>query len=106
MPLSYKVMVDDNFHYMDVDERREHGSYWTLDEAISACAALVDRSLAESYRPGMTVAELLAQYAAFGDDPFIVAPPGTAKGVPFSARDYACRRAAAICAEGGAEPLR
>jgi hypothetical protein len=105
MSLPYRVLVDDNFHYMDEDERRQHGSYATLEEAISACAMLVDQSLEEGYRLGMTAAALLAHYASFGEDPFIVGPPGAQQGVLFSARVYAQRRAEAICAaHGGAKP--
>jgi hypothetical protein len=96
-------MVDDNFHYMDEDERREYGSYPTLKEAIATCERLVDASLAASHRPGMTAKELFDHYAAFGDDPFIVAPPDTEKGVIFSAHDYARKRAEAICGIGGAK---
>ena len=33
----YKVMVDDNFHHMDEDERYQHGVFLTAEEAISAC---------------------------------------------------------------------
>jgi hypothetical protein len=93
----YKVMVDDNFHYMDESERYEFGSYATLEEAVAVCRRLVDESLAESHRPGMTTDELCAHYASFGDDPFIIAPPEAEKGVLFSARNYAHERAQAIC---------
>jgi hypothetical protein len=101
MSLPYRVLVDDNFHYMDEDERREHGRYATPEEAIGACAMLVDQSLEASYKPGMTAAELLAHYASFGDDPFIVGPPSAGQSVPFSARDYAQRRVDAVCAAHG-----
>lgn len=98
----YKVMVDDNFHYMDEDARSEHGTFATLEEAVAACRALVDRSLRTSWKPGMSADALYEQYVAFGDDPFIVAPPGTASGVVlFSAWDYARERAKEICAERG-----
>jgi hypothetical protein len=41
----YRVMVDDNFHYMDEDERFEHGSFPTAEEAIAACKRIVDEIL-------------------------------------------------------------
>ena len=104
MTLPYKVLVDDNFHYMDESERHEHGNFATLEEAMRACASIVEQSLEESYQPGMTAGELLERYVSFGDDPFIVAPPGAVEGVPFSARDYAHRRAEEICAERSGEP--
>lgn len=31
----YRVMVDDNFHYMDEDERYELGIFSTADEVIA-----------------------------------------------------------------------
>src|SRR5580700_9104705 len=68
--LPFKVMVDDNFHYMDEDERYEHGTFATVEEAIAACRKLVDQSLADCYKPGMTAAELYDQYTSFGDEPF------------------------------------
>jgi hypothetical protein len=70
----YKVMVDDNFHYMEEDERREHGTFPTLDEAVTACRKLVDEALLDEYKPDITAAELYDRYVSFGDDPFIVAP--------------------------------
>jgi hypothetical protein len=96
----YTVMVDDNFHYMEEDERWELGTFSTVEEATAACRALVDRSLRESHKPGMTAAQLYDHYTSFGDEPFIVAPPGVPKGV-FSARDYARSRVEELCA---AEP--
>jgi hypothetical protein len=90
----YTVMVDDNFHYMDKDERREHGTFSTVEEALQACRTLVDEWLAHNHQPGMTADKLIELYAFFGDDPFIVrGPPGI---VLFSGRDYARDRVAAI----------
>jgi hypothetical protein len=96
----YKVMVDDNFHYMEEDERREHGTFPTLDAAVAACRRLVDEALLDEYKPSITAAELYDRYLSFGDDPFIVPPAGTAKDVLFSARHYAQRRAKALSAGG------
>jgi hypothetical protein len=47
-------MVDDNFHYQDLDERWEQGTYQTIEEALTACRALVDLSLKDEYSPGMS----------------------------------------------------
>jgi hypothetical protein len=96
---SYTVMVDDNFHYMDEDERWQHGIFATAEEAVAACRQLVERSLLEQFKPGMTAAQLYEQYAFFGEDPFVLALEG-AERVDFSARDYARERAEALCAEG------
>lgn len=75
----YKVMVDDNFHYMEEDERSEYGTFSTAEEAIAACRKVVDESLKGSHKAGMTAAQLYDQYTSFGDEPFIIAPPGGEK---------------------------
>lgn len=92
----YTVMVDDNFHYMDEGERYEHGTFETADEALAACRGLVERSLEEQYKPGMTSAQLFEAYIFFGEDPFII----TVGGAAFSARDHARERVEAMCASG------
>jgi hypothetical protein len=92
----YTVMVDDNFHYMDEDERWQYGTFASADEAIAVCRQLVEQSLAEFYKPGMTAGQLCEQYTSFGDDPFVIASEGCEK-VRFSAWDYAGERAEAMC---------
>lgn len=94
--LTYRVLVDDNAHYMDESERYELGEFETLEAAVAACQKLVDEFLTTSYRPGMTPAELLAQYKHFGEDPFVVADGGTD---PFSAHSYAAARVREICGD-------
>lgn len=93
----YKVMVDDNFHYMDEDERWELGTFQTAEEAIAACRTRVDRSLLESYEEGATADELFKGYKSFGDDPFILAL-GDSPKVSFSAWTYAQQRAVELTA--------
>jgi hypothetical protein len=90
-------MVDDNFHYMDKEERWEYGTFATVEEALRACRQLVDDWLLHNHRPGMTADELYRQYTGFGDDPFIVAPHAPDAGVLFSAWDYARQRVQALC---------
>jgi hypothetical protein len=94
----YRVMVDDFFHYQDAEERRTEGTYETLAEALAACYRIVDRSLEEEYRPGITAAALYERYMSFGDDPFIDALDGPSEGVLFSAASYAKERCCVICA--------
>ena len=94
----YKVMVDDNFHYMEEDERRERGIYGSVEEALAACRNVVDAWLAANYKSGMSSAELIEQYKSFGDDPFIVVLPGASVEAKFSAWSYAAARAQAMCA--------
>jgi hypothetical protein len=88
----YKVMVDDNFHYMEENGRSERGTFATAAEALDACRRLVDQSLLAEYKDGDTAGELYERYASFGDDPFVVAP-GDAPKVEFSAHSYARDRA-------------
>jgi hypothetical protein len=68
----YKVVVDDNFHYQDLNECREQGVYETVEEALAVCRGLVDKSLKEEYRSGISAESLYDRYTSFGDDPFIV----------------------------------
>ena len=96
---SYVVMVDDNFHYMDEDERTRDSEHPTAEAAITRCKAIVDAWLdqATSNAPEpMTASELLETYQGFGEDPFVVAPAGTQR-VAFSAWEYAAARAKEIC---------
>ncbi len=95
----YKVMVDDNFHYMDPDERREHGVYKTAKKAIAVCRGIVDRSLEQGYRPDISAKALYDGYVSFGEDPFIVVLDGTDDNAKFSAWSYAKERCRVICGE-------
>ena len=48
MANSYQVFVDDNYHYMDEDERYKHGDFATFEEALTACKTIVDEYLQEN----------------------------------------------------------
>jgi hypothetical protein len=63
----YKVLIDDNFHFMDESERIQHGVFATADEAIAACKLIVDECLKPMLQPGMTATALYVQYKGFGD---------------------------------------
>ncbi|SPJ15818.1 hypothetical protein SBDP2_560001 [Syntrophobacter sp. SbD2] len=93
--MKYKVLVDDNFHYMDEDERYALGEFDTAEDAIAACKKIVDECLRRSHKPGITSKELFEGYVGFGEDPFIV-PPAEPY---FSAWDYARERCMEICRE-------
>jgi hypothetical protein len=92
----YKVMVDDNFHYMDSRCRHEHGIFETAKEAITACREIVDRSLEEGSQPGISAEALYQVYVSFGDDPFIEVLDGSDTNAKFSAWSYAKERSRAI----------
>jgi len=81
----YKVFVDDNYHYMDEGERYPVGSFKSLAEACEKCEELTIKSLKHLYEQGMTPDKLRAQWALFGEDPFI---RGADESVPFSARKF------------------
>jgi len=85
MSKKYQVIIDDNYHYMDESERSEAGSYDSLDEAIARCKEIAIKSLEDFCEIGMTPEKLSAQWAMFGEDPFIVGGSGS---VPFSARKF------------------
>jgi hypothetical protein len=95
--VQYKVMVDDNFHYDEPDERRTDGVFATLDEALAVCRRLVDQSLDSLKTPGMTAEKLYDSYMSFGDDPFVVVVGGTDEHAKFSAWSYAKERCSVLC---------
>ncbi len=88
---SYEVLVDDNFHYMDEDERYSAEVFQTYAEALGLAKRIVDESLLDLHDPGKSVGDLIASYVSFGEDPWIrPTQEGTER---FSARDYARQRA-------------
>lgn len=98
--MPYKVIVADNYHYMDESENYELGSFETLEAAIAASKKVVDECLESACRQGVSADELLKGYLMFGEDPYIVGPDIV--GVPFSARDYARQRCGELESRGKA----
>ena len=97
MTEQYEVYVDDNFHYMDEDERFFLGAFDSHEKAVEACKGVVEESLRGQYTPGMAADKLYFMYASFGDDPFI---SGTKpEGESFSSRAYAAELSKEICEE-------
>jgi hypothetical protein len=92
--MEYKVRVWDNFHYGDDDESYEAGIYDTYEQAVEAAKLIVQRSLRDEYKGGMTPDQLYGQYTDFGDDPSVYPePPST----HFSAWGYAKSMCKEIC---------
>jgi len=89
----YKVMVDDNFHYMDESERYTLGEFDSCESAVAACKKIVDDFLLSSAPEGAAPKKLWEQYLAFGEDPFILT---TDPDCSFSAWDYAEQRCGEI----------
>ena len=52
---SYRVLMNDNAHYMDESERADHGVVFAdADEAVAACKEIVDDELNTMWMPGTT----------------------------------------------------
>ena len=88
----YKVLIDDNFHYMDEDHRYEHGVFGTAGEAVAACKRIVDEELTYMLKPGMTADALYQLWVMFGEDPYVMPVDPTDARVAFSAWEYAKER--------------
>jgi hypothetical protein len=89
---NYRVLINDNAHYMDESERADHGIFANADEAIAACKEIVDDDLNAMWKPRMTAKELYKLYVAFGPDPFVVPLNPKDPDVEFSAWTYAKER--------------
>jgi hypothetical protein len=85
----YRVLVNDNAHYMDESEQDDHGVFANADEAIAACKEIVDDDLNAMLKPGTTAKELYKLYVAFGPDPFVLPLNPKDPDVEFSAWTYA-----------------
>jgi len=86
---NYRVLINDNAHYMDESERADHSVFANADEAVAACKEIVDDDLNAMWKPGMTAKELYKLYIAFGPDPFVVPLNPSDPDVNFSAWTYA-----------------
>ena len=91
----YTVLVDDNFHFMDENERWLAGTFDNLPSAVDKCIAIVKASLLEDNYPAMSAEDLYATYTSGGDDPFIRGPIN----LLFSAWDYAKALAAELAGQ-------
>lgn len=85
-PAAYELYSDDNFHFMDEDERVKLGEFGTYAAAVQKAKEIVDRYLQNRLHEGNSAEEAASSWRSFGDDPFLPAGP---KGVPiFSASSY------------------
>lgn len=102
--VSYRVLIDSNFHYQDESERATHGVFETAEEAVTACKAILDGWLTDAFKPGTTSEDLWQSYVAFGDDPWVQAvDPKDAPAGNFSAWDYV-REQCEVLARGAVDP--
>ena len=84
---NYKVLINDNAHYMDESERADHGIFCDADGAIAACKEIVDDELNTMWKPGTTAKELYKLYVAFGPDPFVMSLNPNDPGAEFLGLD-------------------
>ena len=87
----YKVIVADNYHYMDEGESFASGKFATIEDAIIKCKLIVDDYLLSAFQPGMTSDDLYDNYQSFGEDPYI-----EGENI-FSAWAYAKKKCIEIC---------
>lgn len=95
-PQTYTVFIDDNFNFMDEEERTTDSVHGTFDAALARAKVIIEQSLHHLRTPSMSAAELLEHYNSFGDDPWIMPTPAGMQR--FSAWDHAEKRCAEICA--------
>lgn len=90
----YIVYIDDNFHFMDENERYKGGEFDDCESAKKHCMEIVDAFLIKGYQRGMDWNELLSSYKGFGEDPWVSSSDADCQ---FSAWDYAEKRCQEIC---------
>ena len=79
---TYKVWIDDNFHFMNEDERVFNGEFDTPTQAIVACQKIVNANIESITEQETDPDKAYESYICFGDDPWI-------EDVEFSASEYA-----------------
>src|SRR4051794_24240814 len=89
---NYRVLVNENSRYMDESQRSEHGVFANVEEALTACKAMVDDELDTMHSRGMSADELYRLYIGFGPDPFVVPVDPSDANIEFSAWSYAKQR--------------
>ena len=92
--MKYEVYVDDNYYYLDEDERYRAGEFDTLEEAITEAKRIIDEFLLSTYKkhPGCSAEDLFKEYTKYGVDPWIL--PNYSK---YNSWEYAEKRSKEIC---------
>jgi hypothetical protein len=96
----YKVVVLDNFHFMDPSEETVAGVYLARSAAIAKAERIVEGSLRALHRRGMTAKQIMEAWHSFGDNAVVVAT-GRSRPADFSGLDFAEKQAVEIAYEGG-----
>jgi hypothetical protein len=103
--MRYRVLIDENFHYMDKSHRYALGDFATYAEAFAVCKEIVDCFLRHEYVPGMPESALYFRYMVFGRDPCLVNGADETEVQPgFSAWDYTRQRCRELCDAPPREP--
>ena len=99
----FRVVIADNFHYMDESSSYTSGEFNSYELAESHCRQIVDASLTEAHEAGMTAKELFNSYTHFGEDPRILPSADERR---FSAWAYAKKRCTVMCGDDSPTPHR
>jgi hypothetical protein len=95
--MPYLLRVGDNFHRYDSEHEHDAGEYETADQILAAARQIIDRSLAECWKAGMTAEQLYSQYSGFGEIPYILCLHVEEISPRFDPWAYAEERAKAMC---------
>jgi hypothetical protein len=100
MEKGYRVVVDDNYHYMDEDSRWVKGEYTTFEEALAVARKMVEDFFHDRNRRH-TAKQLYDAFTMMGDDPWIESFGGAAQPPEkFSAWAYAKEYTKRLCQRG------
>ena len=88
-PPPFRVWVDDNYN-PGPENRIFHDDFQTLEQAVNACQAIVDKDIREMIRRELPVSQMLDAYHRGGRDPFVE------RSLAFSAWNYAEQRINAL----------
>jgi hypothetical protein len=95
--LGYQVNAAENSRYREESERRVVGVYEGVEEALSACRYVIDRSLRDLHEGEMQAAQLFLLWAVMGEDAWLVPLTEGEPEPAFSGQDYARMRSEDIC---------
>ena len=90
----YKVIVDENFHFMDEDESCTAAEYTSAEEAGVHCKKIIDDYLDRVHKSGMSANDLWRSWSGFGESPRISGP------AEFSVVEYTKQPCEVLCAGG------
>jgi hypothetical protein len=67
----YRVIIDENFHFMDTSERYGSGVFETYEEAVAKCKEIIDEFLESALTPTDSADSLYICWQMYGENPFI-----------------------------------